>query len=282
MEGWNIAGIKARCARMRVTVLHPARPLAAKAEVEGWWPGGANNPSRTLGGWIICYGQLCAFIARRGEKASPATEEQNNRVIASMLRGEPKAVPLVAGGTVHVYPKSYNALETIGQLDRTYAQIMYWRDSFPEVDGDAIERAQALTMIGRVLVLLNATFIWIVTHPGPGVPYDSVFTVPWDAGEIPPVWCFEADPLDIGRIAVAHNEVNMLRVAALPKLDKSDSRGLGWASFLTSASEATHTDPTTLANDHSLASLIARASVMEFVFQQQKKESEKKGKGKRP
>jgi hypothetical protein len=241
-----------------------ARSLATTEEIEHFWPGSELNPSKGLGGWIYCYGQMVAVLARR--VLTPAAEMQQQQVQTDMLRGAPIEVPIIAliddqPTTRQVHPKSFNALNTLATMERVYRETLVYRKALEQHDNPPPQTQQALTLINRSLVMLNACFAWIITHPGPGVPYPQRFVMPWDCGEMPPAWCFELDPVDIIHLTSAHIQVNLVRLQSLPKIAPEDAgeRGVGWATFFVNLAETLHIDTATLMESHPLTALMARS-----------------------
>ncbi len=261
-ESWDIPGLRARCLRMRDTA--SVRSLASPDELTACWPGGENNPRRDKGGWIVAYGQLCKFIGRRERLAGEDTLKERTQVM--LLRGSPHAVALITPidgqpPTLHVHPKSYDTLVTLAEMERTVREMAAWR-SLLETQPEALEVTNALGFLARSLARLHATFVWIVTHPGPGVPYAASFALPWDLDELPPAWCSLVDPYDLLRLAHAHTEVNLGRLRMLPTLERATDRGAGWATFFVNVAEATKTPVAELTGGRALASLMAHSALV--------------------
>jgi len=230
---------------------------------------------------------MASYIGRR-EYRSAGDIEQQQRVLTQLLRGAPVAVPIVTppAGDVppaawYVYPKGYTALLTLVEMERQYRELIAWRTALEAHEDPPPELMQAFGLLARAQARLQATFVWIVTHPGPGVPYALCHAMPWDVEDgMPPQWCFDLDPLDILRITAAHVEVNVLRLQSLPKLDDPKERGTGWATFFVNMAEASGDSPAWLMEAHPLSALMARSALISE--QQQRRDAERKKQGSPP
>lgn len=274
-EPWTISGLRARCLRMKDTI--EARSLATKEEVAAWWPGGEHNRARTLGGWIVCYGQMCSFVGRRA--VTTAEAERRERTMINALRNAPKAVPLISPiegqpATLYVHPKGADALWTLAELERVLRETILWREAILQQDPQPPEGMTALGHIARMLARLHAIFAWIVTCPGPGVPYMAHFALPWDLAEEPPAWCTALDAMDLLQLAQAHTEVNLGRLQALPKLAPADpaERGHGWATFFQSYAAEAKIPPAELMAWHPMTGLLTASALAAEAFQRREAE----------
>lgn len=260
MEPWTVTGLRVRCERMRTAV--QLRKLASEDEVARWWPGGAENPTRDRGAWIVAYGRLAVYLAR-GDRDTSADRE---RTALAALRSEPKVVDLVTPlderTRVTVHAKGHDALRTLAQMERVQRELVLWRTQLEEEPEPGPDTTKALDGIARALTRTCATFVWTVTHPGPGVPWSDRFVMPWDQDDLPPSWCWDVDPYDLVRLAGAHTEVNYGRLQTLPRTEEGKEGGLGWATFFANVADATRESVGVLMADRPFASLLAQSALV--------------------
>jgi hypothetical protein len=134
---WSATGLRARCAILRDGLV--ARDPDLAAALAAYWPGGAENPGRGRGAWIVCFGeyrQRTGAAFARAETRGPARDERLQRAVrrASTDRREP--VTLDVGRVVHVHPKSFRTHEVLSDLD---GRSRVARDGRPAVAEAAIE-----------------------------------------------------------------------------------------------------------------------------------------------
>lgn len=271
-----------------------ARHLAPADELAAVWPGGAQNAltpearalalwardphapdaddplltagpgpltEAVLGAWVYCYGQMVRIIDRR-EQRDPDNEE-GQRLLAKVLGNVPVKVDLIMPvedrAVVWVHPKGHDALVTLAEMERVARETRLWRDALTRVVDPSPEERAARATVVRVLARLQATFAWIVTHPGSGLPYPDRFVLPWDHEAPPPSWCYDLDSRDYLRLAQAHTLVNIGRLRALPRVEGGD--GTGWATFFVSLAEQLRVPEADLMATRPLAGLLAHSAI---------------------
>jgi hypothetical protein len=189
-----------------------ARALATDEELAAYWPGGAINRLRSRGGWIFCYANYVRFLGRGETEHSDSLERLGLQVLA----GEPAEVTLLAPPpelerpVLRVYPKGGRALLfchardwRIGWL-ATACRTLQERGA-PE-DQALLDRATA------ELAYQIGLFVWVITHPGPGLPFPTGTALPQ-----PPAPFLALDPVDLAQLNLAHAQVNGTRLALLRK-----------------------------------------------------------------
>lgn len=277
MLPWDPDGLRQRCASLRATA--EAYVLATKEELDSLFPGGTHNyvgPEEPLGQWIYCYGQLCRILDRRAQRETD--NEDTQRRLARVLHGEPRRVDLIQpleDGTavLFVHPKSYAALSVLAELDRRHRECRAWRARLATLDEGTeppADLSKARELITSTLSRLNATFIWIVTHPGTGLPYGEAWMMPWDHPDLPPAWCFAIAPADHLRVAQVYTMVNVGALKLLPRLD-GDGGTVGWATFFTSLADQYHAPVDDLVSARPLAALITQSVLAADTLRRQRR-----------
>lgn len=248
--------------RCRTLETHVRRcKYASEQELDAYRPGGPDNPDRRgLWGLIRWHAQLVRFCGR--EEAHEGDRAAADGEVLDALRGESLSVTLVeprpaeAPAALEVHPKGLSALMECHQRDA----LLGW------LGLRAIALREALTpddleLSGRVqeeIAHQYALLAWIVTHPGPALPYEF-----GDRRPVPPAWALALSPHDYMRIAQAHSVVNAQRLGALDTLVAKDSAPgeapirPSWSVFVGELAVKMQTPADVLMRDHTLASLLA-------------------------
>ena len=225
---FDVPGLRHECAELRE--LCAAKGYASDDELAAYWPGGTENPARDADAWIYCYSQLARFLGRRElvERTREAAREQLEGAVRAAAAAQPEAVPLSVG--LHrVYPKSAHALwflDALGQLcGPLAADALAVLESVPDAVRDQVPWPSLVTS------LAVRTWAWILTTPGPGLPFADDAT---DA--TPPAWTEQLLPQDLLVLDRAHRQVNAERLrilaSAFPQTTDGAGSRLGVAGFL--------------------------------------------------
>ena len=262
------AELRAECKTLERAVLRAG--LAGELDFKKWQPGGENNTATDARGWLAYYARLHRWHAK-GERSDGDSgfdpHDMNDRRVLDALRNEPVPVRLidaivVAGeplrDTVHVYAKSLDALLHVHALDRTLATLMMKKLQLEQVMGPSSE---LLTRTVDVISYTYRLLVWIVTSPGPEMPWE-----PDDVDPTPPVWITKLQAWDVIRICQAAQE-HQLRLAALSALvdvKAQDSGGTrpSWSMFAASMASETKEPVSTLMKHRALIELLATAHMV--------------------
>lgn len=169
-----------------------------------------------------------------------------------MLLAEPAEVMLDDGKRYKVYPKSYNALCMIVSVDYSISWLVEManilaKDTKPE-------SAAYLPRIAEQIGRLQNIMLDIVLHPGAGYKEESL--------ENPAAYDFS--PMDMMTIQNAHNEVNVVRMMALPVVTKKHDpkrHATSWSDFFVIMGMARKADPMALMKDEALSKLFAESHI---------------------
>lgn len=258
---WDEEGLQQRCTDLRETLLQSN--MSTLAEVEMYWPGGAQNREEPPGDWIYCYAQLCGMLRREETPAQMQERQQAEAAVLAALREEPECVELIArdaeGGPVHlhVYPKSFDTLCHVMARDLELLKLAAVLSLLHEAGvGLVTERGRA---IYEEISYQNRVLTWIVTSEGVNLPYPADNPRP----DIPD-WTQALDAADVVRVLRAHQRVNGQRIALIGDLlgasskGGKKSRGPGWATLAALAATELGTSSRSLLRDWSLAGWLAQ------------------------
>lgn len=257
---WDAEGLQAQCTALREIL---GDGVATPQELADYWPGGAENPEPDpLGRWIVCLAQYTRFAGRLDPVKTDADIAKAEADVLAALRHAPVPVELVArvrGRPVRleVHPKSFEALLHIESRDRELTRL-----------AEAFERLQALpaeaqAVWGRKLAAeiayQNQVLCWIVTHPGPGLPFPEGR----DAPAVPKRFR-DLEAQDVVSILRAHRRVAIVRLARVADLiggGKATGKRQSWASLGATAASELGVASATLLRDWTLESWIAQLSL---------------------
>jgi hypothetical protein len=216
------------------------------------WPGGAENAEGTgLDGWIWCFAQMVRLMGR----SDPARETQAlDAALARQLAAQPLLVPMSDGETRGVYPKSYHALRFLDTLDRETVLVL---DRAAEANVDDLDGSMVVMLAPLAESLAVRLWMWVLTHPEPGLPFD-------DAGEMPdlPEWTKSVKASDVLALARAHAQVNhhdlQTIAAAFPQTGSNSTSRLTLAGFIGTSADSLGVRPFEVMRRWSLGELFAQ------------------------
>jgi hypothetical protein len=221
---------------------------------------------------VFAYGDLRALHAERERPAGHRRTDEEAEILAA-LSDKPEVVSIGHGKPCSVYPKSFDALQTlarIGQrIDYLLGKTREMLEAGIAVSDDLYERVDR-----EVLHLYRALTVG-VTHDGPTLPFDSLESIEF------PTWVIVLSPLDIRTIHAAFVRVNAARLAVLTHLlsiETGADKGPGhsWATFFSLRSDDSHIPSPTLMRDHSLPSQMAAALIATSTRMKAMKEQERR------
>lgn len=231
---------------------HSAEALSACA------PGGARNPvADPLGAAITQYALLRAEweLARARQEREAMEAEQ---AVAEALGNAPVPVATARAGTHAVHPKGYMALRFLDFLDAAAQDAAATALRIADLaHGDTREGADALALAPLVDSLAVKLWLWVITHPDPGLPFN-----PTAAKAEPPAWTDAIMPEDLFAFWQAHFTVNRRRVeliAALFPAERQAESRLSLAGFLGTSAHEFGERPSALLNQWTLGEVFAQA-----------------------
>lgn len=248
--------LRAECATLDRAVRSAG--LATEEYLAKHRPGGEDNPSEDVFGWLRFYAVLHRCHAR-GETSTSATHARNDATVLDALRNEPiMVVPIEDSDDIFVYPKSLDALLHVHALDIQLAWMLAQKEML-EIEASAA----SLNLIQNVMDVMAYTYqllCWVVTTEGPEMPY----AVEDDNPEIPS-YIKALSPWDVVRICQAHQE-HLARLGVLSSLLDAKSQREGgkrpsWSMFIGSMSVELGESANTLMRHRSLAELLAVARI---------------------
>lgn len=255
-DGWDVAGIRARCERARDVLSR--KQVASAEELADYWPGGAENTDPDpLGQWVYCFANYTRFLGRMAPEAEARRREAGEAALLAALREDAVTVDLVRPigdrATVAVYPKSEHALSHLAARDLELGRLVgAWQ--YLTTEAGPQEVAEQARLVAAEMAYQNRVMVWAVTHAGSGLPW----LVEADAPE-PPAWLLALDPADTLRILRAHQEVNGRRIALLSeRMGRGRGTGHGWATLAATAASELGVSSRSLLRDTSLAGWLAQ------------------------
>lgn len=263
--------LEARC-RELATVLEGAGQIAPEA-VEALTPGGKDNPDTSWWGWVRFYGRL--QVAAEGPRPdAPGTDPLlDDARTADLLRGAPRRVRLVTPAAksptkdeepqwVKVYPKAFEALvecHARGIRLNWLAEKVRLLEAHPSA-----EQLELLERTLKELAYQQRVLAWIVTTPGPGLP----FSLESDRAPRPPKAFATWDGWDHLAVLQAFQEINGLRQPALDRLLHGAPRGDGgsglvntWSVFFGTYAQETGDDVGRIMRDRPLVPLLLQIRI---------------------
>ena len=259
--GWTAEDLEQRCTDLREVL---GDGVATHEELADYWPGGSENPeSDPLGRWIYCFQQYGRMLGRLDDQKSDAQRARAEADVLAALRRKPVVVELVAPNrdgsprTLLVHPKSFETLAHIEARDRELARLAEALERLQELP------AQAQVAWGRKLLAeisyQQQVLCWIVTTPGPGLPFDEGKARP----AVPKLYrALEAQ--DIVGILKGHRAVGALRLARVADLlgsGRAKGKRQSWAVLAASASSELGVSSGTLLRDWTLESWLAQLAL---------------------
>lgn len=269
--GWTTPLVTERC-RILATSLRALR--VPDAELEAMAPGGAENrETDPLGAAVVWYALLRTRLEL--ERARAADESARaQQYLDAALASEPVVVQLsVAGGPEGpraVHAKSFHTLRYLDALDASLRRVV---ETAAALDDVSLEALAILT--GS---LATRVWAWILTHPGPGLPFD-------DAAEVePPAWTLALSVDDLVELLRAHHQVNRERIAAIARLFPSDTSvesRLTLGGFLGTVAQELDQRPFDVIRRWSVGEAFAQAAVAAQAAKEGRERAEEESKSRR-
>jgi hypothetical protein len=249
-DGWSVGAVRERCQNLKASLQYRASVPAA--EVDRFWPGGAENPEqRGRGAWLFCYASLARLMGR-AEAAQAAGTNQDTLLDA--LAALPVAVTVVEGTTFQCHPKSYLALRWMAQVDRLLSAML---DVAARIPLMASEQQEELREEARIATVeLQLALLWAAVHPGPGLPFDDRELLPAIPEPIRAI-----SPLGIYQVLRAYRTANLQGLAALPALTDGELDGTrpSFAMWFASLATESGLSADVLMRERPLTQLLAQA-----------------------
>jgi hypothetical protein len=246
--GWSESAIVERCRVLRRTL--DARRVPAP-ELDAMAPGGASNQVTDTFGAAVTWWALLRARWEQEEAKRQDEEQRAEAAVAAALAAEPAPVELdAAGAPRYVHPKSYHALRFLDALGNALRDVVVAAPDHPDVE------VQALAALTESLAV--RLWAWILTHAGPGLPFDEGAEVD------PPEWTKLLSPADIGRLFEAHWRVNRERVVLIAQLfppERSVESRLSVAGFLGTVAQELGHRPFSVLRQWSMGEAFAQAVV---------------------
>lgn len=219
-------------------------------------PGGAENAECGARAWYRYFRKLDRAHGRLEEDSGSGGRGLREGAIAATLAAalaeEPIPVQFVDGTVRAVYPKSYHALAWLDSLDRQHlahaeaARVSAVLETVPDLKVFALGPLQSSRA--------HRTWLWILTHPGPGLPFDETKSAE------PPRWTQSVAPEDFVKVFEAHLELHQARLRLIaqrfPSEGSSESR-LPLAGFIGALAAENGVDARLYMRVHSLGKLFA-------------------------
>jgi hypothetical protein len=250
--------LKAECTPLERAVLSAG--LATEEYLSGHRPGGAENLSEDIFGWLRFYAVLHRAHARGEDTPASAIHARNDATVLDALRNEPILVRALdkTQDDIYVYPKGLDALLHVHALDIQLAWMLTQKELL-EMEGSA----KSLNLIQYVMDAVAYTYqllCWVVTTEGPEMPYK----VEDDDPEVPP-HIRAMSPWDVVRICQAHQE-HLARLGVLSSLldvksHRENGKRPSWSMFIGTMSIEMGESANTLMRHRSLAELLAVARI---------------------
>lgn len=259
----TVRGAKQRCLALREQLL-AAPHLCTPAEVEEYWPGGAENKLTGLAGWVYCYAQFSRLWGRDELLTRQGEGDTRRQALEHALAGAPESVPLDATDefgvhhTTLVYPKSFVALTHAMERDI----VLKWlAEKYTELE--QVETPTAGALQGQILIEMgyqHRVLVWLVSEPT---------VIPWPERETrpdPPAWTGELSALDIVRIVQAHRRVNgthLQVVAALLGMSGESGSGdpLSWGTLVAGIAKDFGVSSRHLMRDEPIVALVTQVMI---------------------
>lgn len=259
----QLRDVRQRCDELKAA-LEDNPDVCTPGEIADYWPGGSENKNEGFLGWLYCHANYVRLWGRveHLDGASEVDEATVHQATLDAFREKPVTVELVGHDThgqpttVAVYPKSYDTLSLIDELDalaKWLAERLVWLEK-----QWGAEAALKLPEAMRELTELHLTMAWILTHPGAGTPFDpgrGLPGLPADARLY--------DPLDIALICKAHHDVNRRRIGVIVgSLRQSGGAApVSWTTLAVGAAKALQQPIEQLMRNRSLGAWLAQAAI---------------------
>lgn len=252
--------LEGRCELLERNVLR--QKLATEAELAAHRPGGEQNTDTEAEGWLRWNDVLNRHHAKvQFHQFEETARARADRILADALLEVPRNIQLIQpstpGGippTISVHPKSAAAITRIGAHDDQVALCAWALDHIREH-----QEPETLELLPQFTEEMNyhaAVILWIVTHPGPGLPFPRLEYQP----DVPQRF-FDMDAVDGHRLLGAYQDIHRVRMLAVEDLfasESTDHRRASWATFFAVASAEFKESPQDLMENRSLASVVVQ------------------------
>ncbi len=260
--------LREECALLERAIA-PTSETPLPAELGAWKPGGDRNrhPASSAQGWFVYFRRLTAWHARNGDDGSPnspakaAADPWAVEALTEAALTKPSRVQPAGGLTRYltVYPKSFQVLSHLYAREMGLARLQSLiapAYEQPDFDPALMRRAMAALSSEHLLAA------WIVTHPGPGMPWDPDGPPP---AEIP-AHITALDAVELHQLLAMNHEVNYQRLVVArafltPDLSKAEEQ-LFWSPFFAKAGELLGEPPKVLMRDHALVAVLLRVQLL--------------------
>ncbi|HYW30577.1 MAG TPA: hypothetical protein VE869_03645 [Gemmatimonas sp.] len=266
--------------RARLLELSVRRQSNVKPEdVLAQRPGGVANPDQSAMGWLTYVCWLTRMHATGPQQVGPARPRWDARAMEDMRaahHAEPVHLTLQAGRKVAVHPKGDQAMLRLILNQFAMRWVLERRMALQEADPTAsiIEALQkALTAESQ----LTNEFVWILVHPGPGLPWRN------DGGwehQVPGWIGTEVSGYDLIAVRSAHIEVNFARIAGIAERSRqfasTGDESMPLAAFMGVMSDELHVRGQELAERWSWGEIFASSLAKVYASQQAKEKAEQR------
>lgn len=238
----------------------------ASEEVDAMKPGGVENRDTSAQGWLQFFAALHRWHAVSAVKHVAANrvgrwDAQQMADAQQSLAAAPLPVTLESVTGKSVYPKSEYACNRIVYLDIAIRYVVIRRLALIEEDDQTPAGLETLENAVELESRLVREVVWILTHPGPDVPWPEDGS--WEHD--PPEWTRSLTPYDIIAVQRAHIEVNLRRINAIAErtrqlADTSEDQ-MPLAAFLGVMAGELHVQPRELMRRWSLGEVFVQSLV---------------------
>ncbi|HNB58681.1 MAG TPA: hypothetical protein PK308_00110 [Phycisphaerales bacterium] len=260
VASWDAEGLQAQCTALREVL---GDGVATPQELADYWPGGAENPEADpLGRWIYCYAQYSRMAGRLDPQKTDADIAKAEADVLAALRHAPVPVELVRTVRgkpvrVEVHPKSFETLLHIEARDRELGRLCEALEGLQGLPAKA--QARWGRRLAAEIAYQQQVLCWIVTHPGPGLPFPGGK----DAPAVPKRFR-DLEAQDCVSILRAHRRVAVVRLGRIADLiggGKASGKRQSWASLGATAASELGVSSRALLRDWTLESWIAQLSL---------------------
>lgn len=190
---------------------------------------------------------------RRDDSTTASPLEDNEAQRIRMLLATPMEVVLDDGKKYKVHPKSYNALCMIVAVDYAISWLVEMADEL--VQESSPSAPAHLPRIAEQIGRLQNIMCDIILFDGNG----------FDPAKLDDPTPYDFSPMDLMTLQRVHNDLNVVRMMALPVVTKKQGdkpgRATGWSEFFVIMGMKKMVDPAKLMNDESLVKLLAEANI---------------------
>lgn len=239
------------------------------------------SPEATWWDWVRAFARLQVLHDRYTRPATPANTtpdvDLDDARVIDAIRGAPKVVRLLPRGPgkpdpavleetppareVFVYPKSFLALVECHNRGQRLGWLAARIQELQTLEAPTAEQLELMERATAEMTYQQRILAWIVTTPGPGLPYPEFRTEEL----VPPAEFDEWDGWDHLAVLHAFQEANSLKQPALDRLLQGIPRedGGGWLNawsvfFGSLAQETDDKDSHRLMRDRPLVGLLGQ------------------------